>query len=420
MKTRGLRCLWHGLALVLAATIPVAHADTQDQTAQQPVELTVWQRSFRGHIGRKPVHVRSLRRIGARIEGSYCYGACGPQTAGLWLSGHWHNNELVLLESLPGGSAASKSTGRWSLRPDGSGWRGEWRSPSGKQRHAVTLETEHAVDLSHELRLLAAFDPTTDDGDCDAQSPHVSAIRVRHGKLLQTLETDSMGTCGMFLPKRIDMNFDGHSDLTIALTLPAGPNIPHQSWLFDPNAQRFVDAPPALQGITSPEFDAQHRIVYNHWRGSCCSHGVDTYQWNGGELELLESRESHFLPIWRDGKLGYMYSMPAYANGKIEYSPRVVRDRSGGLRLDGVDVQNLELDDAPIAWGPSLAVDVFALDASGESRLEASEAMRWLFVDDDKGKRWCPEVAAYDIERRRITRHTVDTPESCGDTDPSN
>jgi hypothetical protein len=408
--------------MAIAGMTPVAHADTQEQATEQPVELTVWQREYRGHIGRKPLHVQSLRRIGDRIEGSYCYGACKPQTARLQLSGRWQNKELVLDEVLPGGSAAPKQTGRWSLRPNGDGWRGEWRSPSGRQHHSVTLEAERAVDLSHELRLMAAFVPAAGDGPCDAQSPHVSEIRVyRHGELLQALGTDSQGTCGMFLPRWVDMNFDGHADLTIALTLPAGPNIPHQSWLFDPEAQKFADAPLALQELTSPEFDPQHRIVYHHWRGSCCTHGVDTFRWKGGELEPAESGASHLVPIWRDGKLGYMYSVPAYANGKIEYSPRIVRDRTGRLRLDGVETQKLELLDEPFAWGgASLSVDVFDLDSSGGSRLEVSEAMRWLLVDDDRGKRWCPDVAAYDIDRRRIARHIVDAPESCSSTDPMN
>lgn len=407
------------LVLAFAGMTSVAYGDTQEQATEQPVELTVWQQDFRGHIGSKPIHVPSLRRIGDRIVGVYCYGACKPQTAALQLNGRWHNDALVLDEALPGASAVPKSKGHWSLRPSGGGWRGEWHSPNGKQRHSIALEAESAIDPSFELRLLAAFAPEAGEAVCDAQSPYVSAIRVyRHGQLLQTLETDSQGTCGMFLPERLDVNFDGYVDLTIALMMPAGPNIPHQSWLFDPRAQKFVDAPATLQEISSPEFDPKHRIVYHHWRGSCCSHGVGTYQWEGGELVAVDSQESHLVPVWRDGKLGYMYSVPAYVNGKIEFAPRIVRDQTGGLRLDGVDIQKLELHDEPFAWGPSLAVDVFALGSSGESRLEVSESMRWLLVDDDKGKRWCPDVAAYDIDRRRIARHTVDTPESCSDSDP--
>ena len=407
--------------LAAAGIAPAAHAQTVEPPDESPVELVVWQREFRGQIGNKPVHVSSLRRIGDGVEGFYCYGACKPQTAGLQLSGHWRDGELLLDEALPGATTAPKPTGHWSLRPSGAGWRGEWRSPNGKQRHAITLEAERVVEPPYELRLLAAFVPGTSEAGCDAQAPHVSAIRVyRRGELLQALGTDSQGTCGLFLPRQVDMNFDGHPDLTIALTLPAGPNIPHQSWLFDPQSKKFVDAPSTLQDITSPEFDPLHRIVYNHWRGSCCSHGVDTYRWEGGELVPVDSRESHMVPVWHGGKLGYLYSVPAYVDGRVEYSPRIVRDRTGGLRLEGADIRKLDLLDEPFVWRNLLTVEVFALDASGTSRLEVSEEMRWLRLDDDKGERWCPDVAAYDVDRQRISRHTVDTPESCSDTDPWN
>lgn len=41
--------------------------------------------------------------------------------------------------------------------------------------------------------------------------------------------------------------------------LPAGPNIPEQTWLYDPSTQRFVDAPASYQEITSPEPDAEYK-----------------------------------------------------------------------------------------------------------------------------------------------------------------
>lgn len=270
-----------------------------------------------------------------------------------------------------------------------------------------------------ELRVMAAFVPGKDDDTCDAQSPAVSAIRVyRDDVLLQTLDTDSVGTCGMFLPQQFDMNFDGHPDITIALTLPAGPNIPHQSWLYDPATQRFVDAPASLQDITSPEFDPKHRIVYSFWRGSCCSHGVDTYRWKDGDLEALDSEASHLMPVLRQGKLSYLYSMPGYVDGKIDFSPRIARDATGKLQLQGIDDATFELEDEPFAWGESLAVDVFAIDAKGSSQRVRSDAMRWKRIKDNAGLRWCPNLAVYDIDRHRIVRRLVDTPESCTDTAP--
>jgi hypothetical protein len=168
----------------------------------------------------------------------------------------------------------------------------------------------------------------------------------------------------------------------------------------------------------SPEFDSTHRIVYNFWRGSCCSHGVDTYRWEKGDLVAIDSQQSHLVPVLRQGKVAYLYSVPGYVEGEIAYSPRVVRDSAGKLRLEGVDATTFEIDDEPFAWGPSLAVDVFAIDRKGASRRVRSETMRWKRIRNEQGVRWCPDLAVYDIDRNRIARHLVDMADICSDTDP--
>ncbi|MEQ1513670.1 MAG: hypothetical protein ABL934_13465 [Lysobacteraceae bacterium] len=403
------------LAIALIASVANARAEAPDA----PIELTVWQQGFIGRIGETPVQLPYLQRIGDRIEGVYCHGACTSQTDGLRLAGTWRDGGLSLDESTPDASGQQQITGHWRLQQDGNAWRGEWRSADGTQRLAASIAAYDDATDPFELRVMAAFAPGTDADGCDAQSPPVSAIRVyRDGTLLQTLGTDAVGTCGMFLPRQFDMNFDGYPDITIALTLPASPNIPHQSWLYDPATQRFVDAPASLQDITSPEFDPKHRIVYSFWRGSCCSHGVDTYRWKDGDLEALDSEASHLLPVLRQGKLGYLYSMPGYVDGKIVFSPRIVRDAAGKLQLEGIDDATFELEDEPFAWSESLAVDVFAIDAEGASRRVRSDAMRWKRIKDAAGLRWCPNLAVYDVDRHRIVRRLVDSPESCPDTAP--
>ena len=413
---------WRTSILAFAACvvfIPHALAQTP-RPVESPVELAVWQRNFIGQVGDRPVKMPYLKRVGNRIEGSYCYDVCDPQTGGVRLTGVWHDDVLLLDESAPDATGTARISGHWRLQPDGQGWRGEWRSPDGRRRLAAVLAAQDDAFAPYELRLIAAFVPGSDDDSCDAQSPLVSAIRIyRDDALLQTLDTDSMGTCGMFLPGHVDMDFDGYPDLTIALTLPAGPNIPHQSWLFDPATQRFVDAPASLQDITSPEFDALHRIVYNAWRGSCCSHGVDTYRWKDGDLIAIDSQESRLIPVLRQGKLGYLYSVPGYADGQIVYSPRIVRDRSGKLDLQDFDATTSPLEDQPFAWGESLAVDVFKIDRKGAARREGSQTMRWRRIKNGQGVRWCPDLAVYDIDQRRIARRLVDTPESCTNSDPA-
>ncbi len=400
------------------------------EDAAASVELTVWQHAYRGDINGKAVQVQSLHRIGDRIEGSYCYRACTSTSSSLRLEGIAKDDGLQLDESEPVADsqsrvAKSRITGHWRLQPDGDGWRGEWRSPDGSRRLPVQLHAQSdSPRFPYELRLNAAFVPGTDEDNCDAQSPTVDAIRIyRDNKLVQELTTGSTGTCGMFLPEIVDMNFDGWPDLTLAQTLPAGPNIPHQSWLFDPKTQRFVDAPDSLQELTSPEFDAKHGIVYHFWRGSCCSHGVETYRWKSGDLVALGSEESHFMPVRRQGKIHYLYSVPMYEDGHIVFSPRVVRDRNGGLHLEpmeGIDSKANDIDDdSPPAWSEALAVDVYKQRSDGSFALESSQHMRWRRVIKSDPKRWCPELAVYDIDKQRVDRQRIDDPDLCTDTDPN-
>ncbi|NVJ11280.1 nitrite reductase, partial [Myxococcus sp. AM001] len=177
---------------------------------------------------------------------------------------------------------------------------GTWTSPNGKRTLPLAL-SQNQDDLEarfpYEIRLLADTLPA-EEGDGCPTPPLVSAIRLyKDGALIQTLETESQGTCSIFTPYLIDANFDGWPDLSLAMFLPAGPNIPHQTWLYDVATGRFVDAPAGLQDISSAEFDPVHRIVYSYWRASCCEHGVSTYRWNGGDLEEVDTQSSYLLPL---------------------------------------------------------------------------------------------------------------------------
>jgi hypothetical protein len=120
-----------------------------------------------------------------------------------------------------------------------------------------------------------------------------------------------VGSCWLVQPRWVDANFDGWPDLTQALDLPAGPNIAHRTWLYDPDTQKLVLGPQSLQDISSPAFDGKAKRIYSEWRASCCSHGVDIYAWKPAGPELVEQAESHMLPVRKGGKLMACYQMPA-------------------------------------------------------------------------------------------------------------
>jgi hypothetical protein len=90
---------------------------------------------------------------------------------------------------------------------------------------------------------------------------------------LNTATPLSSGTEGLEV---VDMNFDGYGDIRIVETQPAGPNVPYLNWLFDPTSETFVENP-ALNAITSPQFDAATREIRSNWRDGATRYGTDVY-----------------------------------------------------------------------------------------------------------------------------------------------
>lgn len=214
----------------------------------------------------------------------------------------------------------------------------------------------------------------------------------------------------------IDANFDGWPDLTIAQFLPAGPDIPYQTWLYDKAGNHFIDAPPILQDISSPEFDPVHRIVYTFWRASCCEHGVSTYRWQGSDVEEIESQSSYFLPIIDGSEKRLCYITPSYSNGHIEFPSRVEQSGDGQLKLRQIDPGTCDIEEGLFLertyielWKPSLP--------GQKPTLVQTEEVAWEPTQTPAGQRFCPEVPFFDKGRiRRIV--LKDKPDLCSDADP--
>jgi hypothetical protein len=252
----------------------------------------------------------------------------------------------------------------------------------------------------------------TDDSD---DAPYVSAIRIyRNGRLAQELATDSQGPGSVFIPSLVDANFDGFPDLTIDLGLPAGPNIPQQTWLFDPRTQRFVDAPETLQGITSPEFDKKFETIVSQWRNGCCEHGVTTYRWDGKQLKEAATASSVQLPVLVGQKILYCYTIPEYRDGRIEFPDRVeqVGDR---LTLTFDDFSDCEAERLAAS---SNEIAIWKRDAAGNLKIARTERMAWRPVDTPAGHRYCPEIPYFANGRieRKVLRDDLE--ENCSETAP--
>ncbi len=423
-----------GAALLLAlSTVLLAATQIQAQTRDKaggdlggnagetaqvgPVfEAPTWAAQYQGQIAGKRVEVQ-LWRLGDALMGSYCYLPCRPEgridLQGMVEAGA--GSRLTETPALaPKGSDEAAPSGQWLLTPlTGRApvqIQGRWQSMDGKKQWPLRLQQSQSAFAhapQHELRLVLER-PIRSAKDCDFPDNElqVSAIRIYgQGRLLQTLATQAYGSCGLVQPQWVDANFDGWPDLTQALALPAGPNIAHTTWLYEPAQQRFVLAPPALQDITSPSFDGQAARIYNYWRGSCCSHGVDIYAWQGGQLVAVEQAQSYVLPVRQNGRLMGCYIMPAYERGHVAWPDALYQTPTG-----------LAMGKAPGPWCDIAAdalpqqtqLQVLAPPQAGRSpRVQAAYAMSYLRVDTPKGPRYCPDLPVFDADARKVLRVTL-------------
>lgn len=375
------------------------------------VEFPVWSKDFQGQVAGKDVRI-SLERRGSFISGRYCYAPCRTHTRyALSLKGTIDGDDIEL-EEHDVSRAEMPLTGFWRLRQGQNGLvlDGNWNSADRLQHAEVALkEVKPENDPGLEIHLVADSLPEREASSGCLDIPLVSAIKLyKDGHLLQTLATESQGTCEIYLPDWQDVNFDGRPDLMLVQYLPAGPNIPYQTWLND--GQRFIDAPPGFQEITAPDIDEKYQNIVSFWRGSCCSHGVNVYRWKGDDVMLVEQGSSYMQPLWVKGKAYHCYIVPGYRNGHVSWP---VQERNGKL--------------TPLPWDEEICSE---LDSSehlltmiqsatdpGDVRMET---LRWKKVVTSGGARWCPEVPFLDGDKitRRVLKQSEYVEALCQKQDP--
>ena len=117
-----------------------------------------------------------------------------------------------------------------------------------------------------------------------------------------------------------DYNFDGFIDFRIMSDIPAGANIPHQYWVYDEAKGEFVKDQHGLSEISSAEFDRKTQRVISYWRGSCCHHGKDVYEFVDGVTKKIKTVEISFI----EDTTGLVIKYPEKGvsdtifNGKVE------------------------------------------------------------------------------------------------------
>ncbi|MCA8089396.1 nitrite reductase [Burkholderia anthina] len=404
------------VVVLLAAAPASAAAASTDTHAEPSVEFPVWSDTWVGTLGNRHIEV-ALSRTADTLTGTYCYAPCATNVRyRLSLQGSVDPRGASLSErDIGAASNPERVTGTWKMDGFNDTASGTWTSPDGKRTLPVSLARKHdGKRFPYDVHLVANALPG--NGSCD-DTPHVTAIRLYdHARLVQTLATDSQGTCGIFTPEFDDVNFDGWPDLMLAQSMGAGPDIPYQTWIFDPKTRRFVDAPPKLQAITSPSFDPVHRIVWTSWRASAAEHGVTTYRWQGNDVKEIDTATSYLLPVLDGNTRRYCYITPSYGDGFIEFPQRIEQIASGSLRATLPNPKDCETDDSPFL--SRTYIDIWKAGAAGHAPvLVRTEAVTWKPAQTRAGRKFCPDVPFYDNGRiRRILLR--DDPDQCSDTNP--
>jgi hypothetical protein len=151
----------------------------------------------------------------------------------------------------------------------------------------ATTERQTASQPTYRFRIHAELPEFTFTlvGDPVSESKdllHVKKIEVRRGassapiQVIEGLDTATPISSNLPALAVLDMNFDGYADIRLVESQPAGPNIPYLNWLFDPGSGRFVESP-ALNAITSPQFDPATREIRSNWRDGATRYGTDVY-----------------------------------------------------------------------------------------------------------------------------------------------
>jgi hypothetical protein len=161
----------------------------------------------------------------------------------------------------------------------------------------ATPKRQTASDLTFRFRIHPTLPEFTFTliGDRPAESSetlHVQTIEIRRGaatdpvQSIEGLDTATPLSADMPGLAVLDMNFDGYGDIRLVEFLPAGPNIPYLNWLFDPTSGRFVENP-ALNAITSPQFDSATGEIRSNWRDGATRYGADVYVFRDGGPVLV-------------------------------------------------------------------------------------------------------------------------------------
>lgn len=391
-----------GVGVICVALLAVAGVARADSARATHV-VRYWVHDFVGQVDGRNVHA-ALRGIGRYTSGRI-HVASSPdgKAYGRYVQGWVGAGGVTRLRT----SSPRQQAGQWMLKQSGQALVGK---VAGKP---VTLQRTDER-LPHPLALSVRGSPGHDD--C-----YIQAILVKHkGRVVQTLPAQSDIECRRGVPEFIDLDFDGHPDLMLPILAGAGPNVICAEWLYDPSSRRFVDAPQSLEEISSPQVDAEARVIFSEWRSGCCHHGVDVYRWRDGKLVPVVQAESHFLVVMHDGGMWSCYLIPGYVgHGHVATKRRVERRGDGTLHLNFTDFgPRTACNEGLPSRALRVQLNVWHHDQTAKGWVVArTDKARQVRVGTGKDARECPQIPVFD--HGKVRWKTLTAASRCQVPDPS-
>ena len=253
------------------------------------------------------------------------------------------------------------------------------------------------------------------------------------GKLLQNMELETANSdSSPYWPELIDLNFDGYSDLSLAISRGTLGEF-YEYWLYNPTTSQFEITDIENEEPVNAYVDGKHKqIVSSATTRLAYQSNVAIYRWEGNQLVLADSSAGYYLPVKLNGELLYCEVVTSYddTNGNIDYSVKIEQLADGSVKLHGsLPLQESDEeysyrydacnDDAGVARDllEYTKVILWQKDAdTKEGTLKEKETQaitQWVQSKDEQGKlidEWCPVIPYVDLDKGVVSTFVLNYP----------
>ena len=114
-----------------------------------------------------------------------------------------------------------------------------------------------------------------------------------------------------------DITFDGYDDLSIMEFLPAGPNVPHLNWTYEPAQKKYVRNK-EMDAVFISNIDYKNKVINTYIRENAANYRFEVFKiTNGKPVLVLDTLENYDSESYR-----IRYTIRKLVNGKMKVVKR--------------------------------------------------------------------------------------------------